>query len=93
VTYAEAALGTELRVPTLEGNVTLKVPAGTQSGRTFRVRGRGVPAHGRRSAGDLLVTVSVAVPSRLSRHERELLEELRKLNLTEESPRAAFGLE
>jgi len=93
VTYAEAALGTELRVPTLEGAVTLKVPAGTQSGRTFRVRGRGVPSHGRRAAGDLLVTISVAVPSRLSRHERELLEQLRKLNLTEESPRAAFGLE
>jgi molecular chaperone DnaJ len=91
VTYAEAALGTELKVPTLDGPVTLKIPAGTQSGRTFRVRGRGVPAHGRTGAGDLLVTLSVAVPARLSRRERELLEQLR--NMSEESPRTAFGLE
>jgi molecular chaperone DnaJ len=91
VTYAEAALGTELKVPTLDGPVTLKIPPGTQSGRTFRVRGRGVPAHGRSPTGDLLVTLSVAVPSRLSRRERELLEQLR--NMSEESPRTAFGLE
>jgi len=91
VTYAEAALGTELKVPTLDGPVTLKIPAGTQSGRTFRVRGRGVPARGRNGTGDLLVTLSVAVPARLSRRERELLEQLR--NMSEESPRTAFGLE
>jgi molecular chaperone DnaJ len=91
VTYAEVALGTELKVPTLDGPVTLKIPPGTQSGRTFRVRGRGVPAHGRRATGDLLVTLSVAVPARLSRREKELLEQLR--NMSEESPRTAFGLE
>src|SRR5919202_1334482 len=62
VTFAEAALGTELKVPTLDGPVTLKIPAGTQNGRVFRVRGRGVPGSGRRQTGDLLVTVSVAVP-------------------------------
>src|SRR3712207_872685 len=72
VTYAEAALGTTLTVPTLDGTVSLKVPAGTASGRTLRVRGRGVP--GRRSAGDLLVTVEVAVPARLTAEQRELLE-------------------
>ncbi|MGY1822449.1 molecular chaperone DnaJ [Geodermatophilus sp. SYSU D00079] len=64
ITYAEAALGTTLTVPTLDGNVSLKVPAGTASGQTLRVRGRGVPGKGR--AGDLLVTVEVAVPKRLS---------------------------
>jgi molecular chaperone DnaJ len=64
ITFAEAALGATLTVPTLEGNVTLKVPAGTASGQTLRVRGRGVPGKGR--PGDLLVTVEVAVPKRLS---------------------------
>ncbi|MGY1782028.1 molecular chaperone DnaJ [Geodermatophilus sp. SYSU D01036] len=64
VTFPEAVLGTTLTVPTLDGNVTLKVPAGTASGRTLRVRGRGVPGRGR--TGDLLVTVEVAVPQRLS---------------------------
>ncbi|RBY81710.1 molecular chaperone DnaJ [Geodermatophilus sp. TF02-6] len=64
VTFPEATLGTTLTVPALDGNVTLKVPAGTASGQTLRVRGRGVPGKGR--AGDLLVTVEVAVPKRLS---------------------------
>jgi molecular chaperone DnaJ len=64
ITFPEAVLGTTLTVPTLDGNVTLKVPAGTASGRTLRVRGRGVPGRGR--SGDLLVTVEVAVPQRLS---------------------------
>ena len=64
VSYPELALGTTLTVPTLDGSVSLKVPAGTSSGRTFRVRGRGVPkANG--PSGDLLVTVQVAVPKEL----------------------------
>jgi len=74
ITYAEAALGTTLTVPTLDGAVSLKVPAGTASGRTLRVRGRGVP--GKRTSGDLLVTVEVAVPARLTAEQRELLEKL-----------------
>ncbi len=69
VTFAEAALGTTITVPTLEKPVTLKVPAGTRSGRTFRVRGRGVPASS--GTGDLLVTVDVAVPERLSPEEEK----------------------
>ncbi|MFC4946832.1 molecular chaperone DnaJ [Pseudonocardia sp. GCM10023141] len=63
VTYPELVLGSTLTVPTLEANVSLKIPAGTASGRTFRVRGRGVSRKDK--AGDLLVTVEVAVPSRL----------------------------
>ncbi|MGY1638638.1 molecular chaperone DnaJ [Geodermatophilus sp. SYSU D00742] len=74
VTYAEAALGTTLTVPTLDGNVSLKVPAGTASGQTLRVRGRGVPGKGR--AGDLLVTVEVAVPKRLSPAAQEAVKVL-----------------
>ncbi len=91
VTFAEAALGSELKVPTLDGLVTLKVPAGTQTGRTFRVKGRGVPSSGRKGGGDLLVTVQVAVPERLSRKERELLREF--ASLSDESPRAHLGVE
>ncbi|MCV2490223.1 molecular chaperone DnaJ [Geodermatophilus sp. YIM 151500] len=74
ITFVEATLGTTLTVPTLEGSVSLKVPAGTASGRTLRVRGRGVPGKGR--AGDLLVTVEVAVPVRLTPDQRALLEKL-----------------
>jgi molecular chaperone DnaJ len=74
VSFAEAALGTTLTVPTLDGSVSLKVPAGTASGRTFRVRGRGV--HGKSTSGDLLVTVEVAVPARLTPGAREAIEKL-----------------
>jgi molecular chaperone DnaJ len=83
VTYAEAALGSEVKVPTLNGPVTLKVPAGTSSGRTFRIRGRGI---GRPDAtkGDLLATVQVAVPSKLSKRDQELV---RELSEGEDSPR------
>jgi len=64
VTYPELALGATLTVPTLDGKVTLKVPPGTASGRTFRVRGRGVQKS-TGTNGDLLVTVEIAVPSEL----------------------------
>ena len=74
ITFSEAALGTKLRVPTLEEPVTLKIPAGTESGRTFRVKGRGAPKPGG-GRGDLLVTVDVAVPRKLNRTQRKLLEE------------------
>jgi len=75
VTFAEASLGAEIEVPTLQGQrVRLRVPAGTPNGRTFRVRGRGVArANGER--GDLLVTVEVAVPASLSDAARRALEE------------------
>jgi molecular chaperone DnaJ len=74
VTFAEATLGTTLTVPTLDGSVSLTVPAGTASGRTLRVRGRGVPGKGR--AGDLLVTLDVAVPVRLTPAQRKVIETL-----------------
>jgi molecular chaperone DnaJ len=89
ITFAEAALGAEVKVPTLDGSpVTIKVPAGTRSGRTFRVKGRGVPA-GRRP-GDLLVTVEVAVPAKLSADERRAVEALAAAST--ESPRAHLGV-
>ncbi|MCU1669851.1 MAG: Chaperone protein DnaJ [Blastococcus sp.] len=74
VTFAEASLGTTLTVPTLDGTVSLKVPAGTASGRTLRVRGRGVKGKGRH--GDLLVTLDVAIPVRLTPAQRKVIENL-----------------
>jgi molecular chaperone DnaJ len=75
VTFAEAALGANVQVPTLEGApVTLKLKAGTQSGSKHRVKGRGVPS--RRKTGDLIATVDVVVPTKLSDAEREAIEQL-----------------
>jgi molecular chaperone DnaJ len=74
ITFAEAALGATVTVPTLDGSVSLKVPAGTASGRTLRVRGRGVPGKG--TSGDLLVTLDVAVPVRLTPAQRKVIENL-----------------
>lgn len=74
ITFSEAALGTTITVPTLEGSVSLKIPAGTPSGRTFRARGRGVPAS--TGAGDLLVTVEVEVPKKMDDSHREAVEAL-----------------
>lgn len=82
VSFPEAALGTEIEVPTLDGPVRLRIPAGTQPGQTFRVKGRGVQrAKGRN--GDLLVTVNVAVPRRLSRNAKKALEEYAALTGTD----------
>lgn len=70
VTFAEAALGANIHVPTLDGDtVTVRVPAGTPSGRTLRVKGRGVTTS--KATGDLLVTIDVAVPQNLSKEAEE----------------------
>jgi molecular chaperone DnaJ len=90
VTYAELALGAEVPVPTVNGAVKLKIPAGTASGRTFRIRGKGVPK-AKGGAGDLLVTVKVQVPSKVSKEEKELLARLRELQ--KDSPRKKLGVD
>ncbi len=74
ITFAEAALGAEVTLPTIDSTVVLRVPPGTRSGRTFRVKGRGVADD--KGAGDLLVTVEVSVPTKLSPAEREAIEAL-----------------
>jgi len=87
VTFPEAALGAEVKVPTPAGTpVTLRIPAGTASGRTFRVRGRGVPK--KAGAGDLLVTVEVAVPANLSEKARTALQAY--ADATPDDPRAGL---
>jgi molecular chaperone DnaJ len=78
VPLTAAMLGTAVEVATLDDPVTLKIHAGTQSGTTLRVRGRGVPASGKNPAGDLLVTVNVAIPKKLNKEQRVLVEKLAK---------------
>lgn len=85
VTFTEAALGAQVDVPTLDGRVTVKVPPGTQHGKTMRVRGRGGP-RGTGGNGDLLVTIEVEVPQKLSKKERQLLEQFAAVH--KGSPRA-----
>jgi len=86
VTFAEAALGSTVKVPTLDEPVTLRIPPGTSSGQTFRVKGRGVPGHGRSGGGDLLVTVEITVPKKLTDEQRAAVEEFARLS--DEQPRA-----
>ena len=82
ISFAEAALGARVTVPSpLGGTRTIRIPAGTASGRTFRVRGQGAPRR-RGGHGDLLVTVRVAVPERLTAEERVLVERLAELDAT-----------
>jgi molecular chaperone DnaJ len=91
VTFPEATLGADIRVPTLDGgSVTVRIPPGTRSGRTLRVKGKGVP--GRRKTGDLLVTIEVAVPQQLSDDERKAVEALAAA-ADGTSPRAHLGVE
>jgi molecular chaperone DnaJ len=88
VSYPEAALGANVEVPTLNGPVTLKVPAGTPNGKTFRVRGKGAPRKG--GHGDLMVTVNVDVPEKISREEKQLLKQLQ--DAQKDSPRKRLGV-
>jgi molecular chaperone DnaJ len=87
ITIAEAALGAKIQVPTLDGVVTLKVPAGSRSGKVLRVKGKGGPRSAG-SRGDLLARIEIEVPQKLSRRERELLEEFDRDH--KHSPRSHF---
>ena len=80
VTYAEAALGANVQIPTPEGPVSLKVPAGTEPGKLLRVKGRGAPHLKGNGRGDLLARINVTVPKKLSKAERQALEEYRKVS-------------
>ena len=86
VSFTQAALGTEIEVPSLEGPYMLKVPEGTQSGTAFRIRNKGVPVLNGRGKGDLYVEVRVQTPGKLSKRQRELLEELEGINPVENKP-------
>jgi molecular chaperone DnaJ len=79
VTFAQAALGSEIMVQTLAGEQPLKIPAGTQTGTVFRLKGHGMPVLGGRGHGDLFVSVALRTPTTLTREQRRLLEELSKI--------------
>jgi len=74
--FTTLALGGDVEVPTLDGHDTFTVPSGTQTGTTFRIRGKGMPDVGGRGRGDLLVTFKVTTPKKLSKEQRKLLEQL-----------------
>ncbi|HEY3900944.1 MAG TPA: molecular chaperone DnaJ [Chthoniobacter sp.] len=86
VSFSVAALGGELNVPTLDGQAHLKIPAGTQSGTAFKLRGKGVPSLNSHSRGDLIVRVAVEVPTRLNAEQRKKLEEFAALMGEENTP-------
>jgi len=86
ISFAQAALGTEIQVPTLEGEHSLKVPDGTQSGTTMRIRGKGVPVLNGHGKGDLFVEVRVQTPGKLNKRQRELLQELGGMTRVENKP-------
>jgi molecular chaperone DnaJ len=76
VNVAQAVLGADVEVPTLDGDETLKIPAGTQSGKVITMKGKGVPYLRRKDRGNQLVIVNVAIPTKLSKEQRELFEKL-----------------
>jgi molecular chaperone DnaJ len=86
ISVTQAALGAEIPVPSLEGEQVLKVPEGTQSGTTLRLRGKGVPVLHGHGKGDLFVEVLVQTPTKLNRRQRELLQELEGLTQVENRP-------
>ncbi len=79
ISFTQAALGAKLLVKTLDGDIELKIPGGTQSGTVFRIKGRGVPyLNDSDRRGDLMITAHVIIPKKLSKRERELLKDMAK---------------
>jgi molecular chaperone DnaJ len=86
ISFPQAALGCEMEVPTLDGKVSLKVPEGTQSGKIFRLKGKGIPALGGYGRGDQMVVVKVETPTNLNARQRQLLEEFAAISGEEAHP-------
>ena len=87
ISFAQAALGAMVEVPTLDGPEGLEVPRGTQSGETLRIKGRGMPDIGGRARGDELVEVNVETPRHLTARQEELLREFAEIEHLTVSPR------
>ena len=86
ISFPQAALGTEITIDTLDGSAKLKVPEGTQSGQQFRIRGRGVPFLNEHGRGDLIVQVVVRTPTKLTKAQKEKLQELAATLKVENTP-------
>ena len=76
ITFAQAALGADIAVRTLDAEDKVRIPVGTQTGTVFRLKGKGMPMLGGRGRGDLFVSVTVVTPTSLTREQRKLLEQL-----------------
>ncbi len=85
ITITEAILGCKKEVPTLYGNVTLTIPAGSESGDKHRMRGKGIDNQTTRQKGDMYVVLKIVTPKKLSREQKKLLEELNKTNLNDDN--------
>ena len=83
ITFAQAALGADIKVKTLDGEEDLKIPAGTQTGTVFRIKSQGMPALGGRGKGDLFVAVTLITPKTLTKEQRKLLEQLADIEDTD----------
>jgi molecular chaperone DnaJ len=79
INFADAALGTSLEVPTIDGRVKIKIPAGTQSGKIFRLKGKGLPSVQSYGRGDQLIFVNIWTPKKYNEEERQLLEKLKEM--------------
>jgi molecular chaperone DnaJ len=88
ISFPQAALGTELEIQTLEGAATIKIPEGTQSGKEFKLRGKGVPHLNSSGQGDLIVEIRVQTPSKLTRQQKDLLKQLSETMVVENTPHA-----
>ena len=86
ISFAQAALGDEVEVPTIDGNVKYTIPAGTQTGSVFRLREKGIPNIRGRGRGDQLITVTVSTPTKLSEEQKELLRKFAELSGKPASP-------
>jgi molecular chaperone DnaJ len=86
ISFAQAILGDKIRVPTLEGEAELSIPAGTQPNTQFRLRGKGLPDVRGYHTGDQLVRVQVEIPARISREQRELIEKFREYSTEQTYP-------
>ena len=90
ISLVKAVLGGEVEVPALEGRLTMKIPAGTQCGKTFRLKGKGIPDLHSRDIGDELVKVNIEIPVRLSSQQKQLMEEFARLSGEDLGPKEGF---
>ncbi len=90
ISVSNAILGAEIEVPTLDGKVKMKVPPGTQSGKVFRLREKGLPDLHNKGTGDELVRVNIDIPTRLTTEQRRLIEEFAKLSGETSAGRESF---
>ena len=86
ISFPQAALGTELEIQTLEGPAAIKVPEGTQSGKEFKLRSKGVPHLNSHGKGDLIVEIRVQTPGKLNKQQKELLRQLSETMIFENTP-------